>query len=56
MEGVEKVHIDELQIFIDFIPENINFNTIRISNSKAHNRIVHNREERVTEREIHVNL
>jgi hypothetical protein len=48
MEGVEKVHINELQISIDFIPKIINSNTIRISYSKAHNRILHNREERIT--------
>jgi hypothetical protein len=55
-KGVEKVHIDKLQISVDFIPEIIDRNTIRISNSQAHNRIVHNREERITKSGFHVKL
>ena len=50
MEGVEKVHIDKLQISVDFIPEIIDFNTILISDSKAHKRIVNNRKKKSYEK------
>ncbi len=56
MEGVEKIHVGDLQVSIDFIPQIVEFDTILISDSKAHKkRILHDRKERVAESGIQEN-
>jgi hypothetical protein len=52
MEGVEKVHIDELQISIDFIPKS----STLIRFVFIIPRPIIGREERVTESGLHVKL
>ena len=57
MEGVEKIHVDKLQVSIDFFPKIVDFDTILISDSNIHNKgILIDRKEGVAESGIHVKL
>ena len=57
MEGVENIHVDKLQVSIDFLPKIVDFGTILISDSNTHNiGVLHDRKERVAESGIHVKL
>ena len=49
MEGVEKIHVGDLQVSIDFIPKIVEFDTILISDSKAHKKTTEKKELRKVE-------